>query len=170
MLGGHWTSPKDSLLYVWLNSHKSIVLYSCCVGCVVIIYLQHETRNSCAGSNEYDLAAVIVHHGTGLVSFFEPYLLQFIPNNVEQQSSSAILCGNHSSETCIVYVGYSGFQRVFYFLINLFVIEAEVKWQVDSFFVNPRWTDFGAIRATGILMLIRKNKWWFIILCCSSNI
>ena len=97
-------------------AHTSVlycILYSCCVGCVVIICSQHETRNSCAGSNEYDLAAVIVHHGTGSVSLFKPFFLQFVPNNVEQHSSSAILWGSHSSETCIGCMGYLGFQRFF---------------------------------------------------------
>ena len=35
--------------------------------------LQHETRNSCGNHNDYDLAAVIVHHGSGYAVYVQVY-------------------------------------------------------------------------------------------------
>lgn len=36
----------------------------------VFFCFQHETRGSGSGSNEYDLAAVVVHHGSGYVYLY----------------------------------------------------------------------------------------------------
>lgn len=43
--------------------HFSHLNFFCCV--TFIFHLQHETRGNACGGTLYDLAAVIVHHGTG---------------------------------------------------------------------------------------------------------
>lgn len=53
-----------------------------------------ETRRSNAGSNVYDLAAVIVHHGNGLV---EPKEKAFTMGVTKKRFLSSSSCGHYTS-------------------------------------------------------------------------
>lgn len=44
-----------------------MLLMKACITSTAYFSFQHETRGSGGGSNEYDLAAVVVHHGSGYV-------------------------------------------------------------------------------------------------------